>query len=201
MSEKEKYVPAISKDKTCIDPVSGLVIRDCVLNDSGNISGFIDTENGPEKALYNCVKNTWVFGGKNISKSCLIDLGDRTLTERQEIGRKGGIATREKREKQKSLNDIARAMLDKALTEKQAKKLSGDNSDIIDLAGEDLTVGALLVARGIVGALDGSFKWYEAITATAGYAPKKEIDINADIMTDADRELLALVEKRTAKTG
>ena len=49
----------------------------------------------------------------------------------------------------------------------------------------------------IQGALNGSFKCFEAVRDTAGFKPKNEVELNADIMTDADK---ALIDK-ALKTG
>ena len=42
----------------------------------------------------------------------------------------------------------------------------------------------------------GSYKHYETLRDTAGFKPKDEVGITADIMTDADRSLLDKVSGR-----
>ena len=54
----------------------------------------------------------------------------------------------------------------------------------------DDSVGSVMIGAMIQGALNGSFKCAEFVRDTAGYKPKNEVEISADIMTDADRSLI-----------
>lgn len=93
-------------------------------------------------------------------------------------------------------------MLDKKVTEEQAKKMLNVPvlPDSVDI--DNLTIGSLMIAKGIESAfLDGSFRWAEFVRDTAGYKPKNEVSIDADITTDADRSLMEKVSKRLEKSG
>ena len=93
-------------------------------------------------------------------------------------------------------------MLDKKVTEEQAKRMLQVDvlPDSIDI--DNLTIGSLMIAKGIESAfLDGSFRWAEFVRDTAGYKPKNEVSIDADITTDADRSLMEKVSKRLEKTS
>ena len=54
----------------------------------------------------------------------------------------------------------------------------------------DNSYGSLILAAMAQGAKNGSFKCAEFLRDTAGYKPKNEVEISADIMTDADRSLI-----------
>lgn len=195
-SYKADY-PEINRDNKVILE-NGLVIYDCTKTDKG-IKGFVDdTENQiTEKAYYNASKFTWYFGTSNIKRGNLIPLSERNKTERMEIIKNSKIKAKENREKAKSLNDIAKAMLDTKLNDKQIKKLLGVDTLPEFIDSDNTTVGSLLIVRGLESALvDKNFKWAEFVRDTAGYKPKNEVDISADIMTDADRQLMENIQKR-----
>lgn len=190
--------PVINENNEIIINES-LTIINCELQDNGNIKGYRSDNN--KKALYVLKDNKWLYGS-NIGFNNLISLKDRTESERLEIIQKSHQKARENRQQQKSLNDIAKAMLDKKVTEEQAKKMLSVDvlPDSVDI--NNLTIGSLMIAKGIESAfLDGSFKWAEFVRDTAGYKPKNEVAIDADITTDADRSLMEKVSKRLEKSG
>lgn len=193
-----EIIPTInSNNEIVIDDT--LTIINCYTDDNNNIWGYRSDNN--QKAKYSIKHNKW-FYGKNIGTSNLIDLSDRTESEKMEIIQKSRIKAKENREKQKTLNDIAKAMLDKKVTEEQAKRMLSVDvlPDSVDI--DNLTIGSLMIAKGIESAfLDGSFKWAEFVRDTAGYKPKNEVSIDADITTDADRSLMEKVLKRLEKSG
>ena len=157
--------------------------------DNGDIKGI--SEEG-KKALYKFDNNTWYFGS-DISKLNLVNLSLRTKEERQRIGSLGAKKRDENREAKKNINELAKAMLEQTLTEKQLSSILGDNTTML----LDNSVASAMLGAMIQGALNGSFKCFEAVRDTAGYKPKNEVELNADIMTDADK---ALIDK-ALKTG
>ena len=54
----------------------------------------------------------------------------------------------------------------------------------------DNTYGSLILAAMVQGAKNGSFKCAEFVRDTAGYKPKNEIELQADIMTESDKALI-----------
>lgn len=98
----------------------------------------------------------------------------------------------------KNINELAKAMLEMSLSDKQIDSVLGDSAkDILP----DKSVAAVMLARMIQGACEGSFKCFETVRDTAGYKPKNEVEINADIMTDADRSLVDNLKNRLEKSG
>lgn len=180
--------PSIDDNGVCMSS-DNVKILECVLLDNGDIKGI--SEEG-KKALYKFDNNTWYFGN-DISKLNLVNLSSRTLEERQRIGSMGAKKRDENREARKNINELAKAMLEQTLTEKQLSSILGDNTTML----LDNSVASAMLGAMIQGALNGSFKCFEAVRDTAGFKPKNEVELNADIMTDADK---ALIDK-ALKTG
>lgn len=174
------------------------VITVDVVKDNGDIIGYT-TEN--VKALYKYDSNKWYFG-KDIGKCNLVNLASRTEEERKKLGSLGGLKAKENREQKKDFNNLAKSMLEVALSESQAKKLLSVDELPSFIDTDNLNVGAVMIAKGIQECIEnGSFKWFESIRDTAGYKPKNEMEIQADVMTESDRMLLDKVAKRIEKTS
>ena len=94
------------------------------------------------------------------------------------------------------MREIAKAILEHAMNEAQIDEVLGSSKDLLD---GDKSVMAVLTARMVQEAGKGSYKHYETLRDTAGFKPKDEIGISADIMTDADRELIEKVNRRLEK--
>jgi len=173
--------PCIDDNGICFTD-DNVKILSCVVSDNGNIKGI--TENNV-KALYDYSNNTWYFG-KDISKRNLISLSDRTESERLEIVKKSHEKQRENIEKKKNINELAKAMLELTLNDRQIKAVMGDDTNILP----DDTVASVMIGAMIKSAMAGSFKAFEAVRDTAGYRPKDMLQVEADIMSDADRSLI-----------
>jgi transcriptional regulator NrdR family protein len=167
----------------------GVKILECSLLDNGNIEGYTEDH---KKALYVFDTDSWYFG-RDIGKANLINLRERTEDERLRIIEKANESKRRNIEQKKNFNELAKAMLEQTVTEEQIKAVMGDSSEIL----LDSSVGSVILGAMIKGALNGSFKCAEFVRDTAGYKPKNEVELNADIMTDADK---ALIDK-ALKTG
>lgn len=182
--------PVIDNTGSCYDPVRDIKIYNCKLSDDlTNISGYTD-EGTKAKYIFN--KHKW-FYGKEIRELNLITLADRPKEDRKRIQSLGGKKVQENINKQRSLNDIAKSMLTIELSKKNIQEILGDS---IELLGDDTTAGAVMIAKMIQTACAGSFKAAEFVRDTAGYKPKNELDITADVMTDEDRSLIDKLNKR-----
>jgi hypothetical protein len=179
--------PSIDDNKQCITS-DNVIIYNCVLQDNGNIKGITEDN---IKALYVFDENKWYFG-KDIGYKNLISLSDRSVEDRQRLGSIGGKKAKENRDKKKNINELAKAMLEQVASDKVIRETI-DNPEMMI----DNSYASLLVASMIQSALNGSFKAFEAVRDTAGYKPKNELEIQADIMTDNDK---ALIDK-ALKTG
>ena len=176
--------PCIDSDNVCITK-DGVKVCDCVLNDNGNISGYTEDHT---KALYVFAKDSWYFGRDIGRYNNLVSLADRTEEERKYYGSIGGLKAKENRDAKKNINDLAKAMLEQTLSEKQIKGILGDNTTML----LDNSVASAMLGAMIQGALNGSFKCFEAVRDTAGYRPKdiSQVDLNANVLTDADKSLI-----------
>lgn len=180
--------PVIDSNQSCYDPLRDITIYDCIQSeDRSYISGY--TSDGV-KARYIFSKHKW-FYGKEIREANLISLSDRSIEDRKRLGSLGGIKAKENREQKKNFNELAKAMLEQVVSNKVISETLDDTDMMLDN-----TYGSLILAAMIQGAKNGSFKCAEFIRDTAGYKPKNEVELNADIMTDADRSLIDKLNKR-----
>ena len=182
--------PVIDNTGCCYDPVNDTKIYNCVLSDDLRfISGY--TEEGT-KARYSFEYHKWYYGA-DIKKLYLVPFNKRDPEEAKLIQSMGGKTTQANINNQRSLNDIAKRMLNSVLTKNQVDEILGD---AVNLLGEDRSAGSVMIAKMIQTAMAGSFKAAEFVRDTAGYKPKNEVDISADIMTDEDRSLIDKLNKR-----
>lgn len=183
ISEDQNIIvrPSIDSDNICISD-NGTKILDCKLSENGDIKGITEDN---IKALYVYSDNVWLFG-KDIGHKNLISLSDRSVEDRKRLGSIGGLKAKENREARKNINELAKAMLEQTVTEKQIKSVLGDDTTML----LDNSVASVMLGAMIKSALNGSFKAFEAVRDTAGYKPKNEIELNADIMTENDKALI-----------
>ena len=184
--------PVINSNNTIIDPNTDTLILDCVLQDNGDIKGHTEDNT---KVLYKYSDNKFYYG-RDIGSANLINLKQRTVDERLAIIAKANESKRANNEKKRNLKEIAKALLEYSTGERQKKQILGEN--YAETFGELETNGEVMLARMILGAMDGSFKCAEFVRDTAGEKPKNEVEVSADIMTDADRALIEKLEKRTS---
>ena len=123
----------------------------------------------------------------------LIMLGERTLEERHILATNAGKRSGEVRQQQKHMKEIAKKLLAHDMDRAQIEEALGTAQDLLD---GDKTVAAVLTVRMIQEAAKGNYKAFETLRDTAGYKPKDEVDITADIMTEADRSLVDKVSSR-----
>lgn len=182
--------PVIDNTGCCYDPETETKIYNCKVTDDLNyITGF--TEDGV-KARYSYNDHKWYYG-HDIAKLFLIPFNKLDPAEHKALSSKGGHKNQENIQSKRTLNDIAKNMLNAVISESQIDEILGDSKSLI---GDDNSAGAVMIAKMIQTAMAGSFKAAEFVRDTAGYKPKNEVDISADIMTDEDRSLLAKIDKR-----
>lgn len=182
--------PVIDSTGCCYDTENNIKIYNCTLSDNlDSISGY--TEEG-KKAKYFFDHHKWYYGN-DISKLYLVPFNKIDPDKHKELASKGGKHTQEQLHNKRTLNDIAKTMLECALSEAQVNEILGDAANLI---GEDRSAGAVMIAKMIQTACAGSFKAAEFVRDTAGYKPQQQVSIEADIMTDADRSLLEKIDKR-----
>ena len=148
--------------------------------DNDRVKNSSDSQNKDDKGKRNGIDN-------------LIPFNQRTEEQQREIAKMGGKASGEARKKKRDMREVAKAILEHAMNEAQIDEVLGSSKDLLD---GDKSVMAVLTARMVQEAGKGSYKHYETLRDTAGFKPKDEIGISADIMTDADRELIEKVNRR-----
>ena len=151
--------------------------------DNDSIIHASDSQNKDDKGKRNGIDN-------------LIPFNQRTEEQQREIAKMGGKASGEARKKKRDMREVAKAILKHAMNDEQIDEVLGSSKDLLD---GDKSVMAVLTARMVQEAGKGSYKHYETLRDTAGFKPKDEIGISADIMTDADRELIEKVNRRLEK--
>lgn len=174
--------PSIDPDNnTCVDSDNNIIYNCVVDPDTNNIKGITDNK---IKALYVYSDNTWLYG-KDISKLNLVNLADRTIEERRQLGSIGGKKAKENRDQKKNFNELAKALLEMTVSDRVVKETLEDPDSMIDNS-----YGSLILAAMAQGAKNGSFKCAEFLRDTAGFKPKNEIELQADVITEADRSLI-----------
>ena len=184
----------ITPDK---DNITGSVNNsgiDSPVNDSDNNAVNADNTSPDNDSLNNSSESEKKdVNGKYDGRANLIPFNKLSEEEQKEIRSKGGKASGEARRKKRDMREVAKAILEHAMNEAQIDEVLGSSKDLLD---GDKSVMAVLTARMVQEAGKGSYKHYETLRDTAGFKPKDEIDISADIMTDADRELVEKVNRR-----
>lgn len=121
-----------------------------------------------------------------------------TLEEQEKqraICKKGFEVMQEKRLQKKSMNELAKSLLNQSVSKDKARTLIGDAVDLIP--EDEITLSQVLNVCMVRETVDrGNVKAYEAIRDTAGFSPKQQIEISADIMTDSDRLLIDKISSR-----
>ena len=182
--------PVIDNTGCCYDPVRDIKIYSCVLSEEDQtISGYTDEGT---KAKYIPDKHKWFYGNE-ISRLNFIPMNERSEEERKLITSKGGKARWDKERNKRTLNDIAKELLDRSMSDKSISEILGDSREIL---GEDNTVSAVMMVKMIQQAMAGNHKAAEFVRDTAGYKPKDQVDISADIITEEDRSLMDKLQKR-----
>ena len=184
----------ITPDK---DNITGSVNNsgiDSPVNDSDNNAVNADNTSPDNDSLNNSSESEKKdVNGKYDGRANLIPFNKLSEEEQKAIRSKGGKASGEARRKKRDMREVAKAILEHAMNEAQIDEVLGNSKELLD---GDKSVMAVLTARMVQEAGKGSYKHYETLRDTAGFKPKDEIGISADIMTDADRELVEKVNRR-----
>ena len=185
--DKDNITGAVNNsgnDSAVNDSDNNAVNADNTLPDNDSLNNSSESENKDDKEVFDSSSNLIPFGSER---------DNRSKEEVREINARGGRKSGETRRKQRDMREIAKAILEHAMNEDQIEEVLGSSKDLLD---GDKSVMAVLTARMVQEAGKGSYKHYETLRDTAGFKPKDEGGITADIMTDADRSLLDKVSGR-----
>lgn len=120
-------------------------------------------------------------------------VSDDQLTEEErqrqhDIRSKGGKASQAKIAKRRSMKEDLEQLLNCKMDREQTENLLGDDIEMLD---DDFSVQRVMLVRAMQTAMqDGNAKLLEFIRNTVGDAPKTEISLDADIITESDKRLL-----------
>lgn len=116
--------------------------------------------------------------------------------EKRELHVQGGkTRAQEKRDRKTLKDDLLKVLKSTELTKRLARE---SNSDVlIELAQDkNVTVQDLVTVSALIQIVQGSPKMFELVRDTIGEKPKDDIQINADIVTSADRKLIENLRNR-----
>jgi hypothetical protein len=120
-------------------------------------------------------------------------MSERTPEERRKYGSIGGKKNGETMERRRNMQECMRALLEITTSKDKAREKLGD---IADLASENPTLMELVGLAQLREAQDGNTKAAEFVRDTAGYKPVERQEINAEIMSEADRALMEQIAQR-----
>lgn len=123
---------------------------------------------------------------------------DLTPEERERQNALRSLAGKKRSEnirKNKSMKEDALRLLNTLIDRQDAVRLIGEGAKYIP--EDELTFqNILLMSAYKIATEDGNAKLFEFLRDTAGYKPKDEVSVEADIMTDSDRALIDKMSRR-----
>lgn len=122
--------------------------------------------------------------------------------ERREIQQAGGAASGETRRARRSLKETCQMIADLSLSSKDALTDEGAQriaEQIEQQTGKPCTIYEAMAAAQAVQAMAGNVKAFVAFRDSAGDKPADQMEITAEAVTDADRELMQNIQKRLQK--
>jgi len=155
-----------------------------------------------EKSLYNKIINGEIEpegrqkGWKNLEKR--VSFNQMTPEKRKEVCRKGAEAVRKLHGEKKT----AKQSLEQILTLKATDEiiagadLEPEIAERLRRDNPDATLYDLIQLVAVGRAVGGNMKAYELIRDTYGDKPIDRVEVQAEIMTDKDRELLHKISAR-----
>lgn len=117
--------------------------------------------------------------------------------KRKEIQQKGAAVSNERQAKRRSIRDICETLLalelpnKAAITDDEAREMA---VKMAEATGKPVTVYDAIVCAQTAAAMQGNTKAAEYIRDSAGDKPGENVRLDADIMTEGDRKLLAKLQ-------
>lgn len=133
---------------------------------------------------------------KNPKYHGIIPINKQPEEIRKEYKARSDKARTENAKRRRTAKEILEVMLSKTVDEEYIDdKLGEDKKRLIDKDHKD--VYSVMIARIIQEANKGNVKAFDSVRDTAGDKPGETVDINANLITDADRALMEKLAKRT----
>lgn len=117
--------------------------------------------------------------------------------KRKEIQQKGAAVSNERQAKRRSIRDICETLIalelpnKAAITDDEARAMAEKMSEA---TGKPVTVYDAIACAQAAAAMQGNTKAAEYIRDSAGDKPGENVRLDADIMTEGDRKLLAKLQ-------
>ena len=117
--------------------------------------------------------------------------------KRKEIQQKGAAVSNERQAKRRSIRDVCETLLalelpnKAAITDDEAREMA---EKMAQATGKPVTVYDAIVCAQTAAAMQGNTKAAEYIRDSAGDKPGENVRLDADIMTEGDRKLLAKLQ-------
>lgn len=124
---------------------------------------------------------------------------EREPEELREMARTGQQKGTETQRQRRTLKEICQAIAElplsstEALSDETAQEIAAQTAA---QTGKPCTIYEAMAAAQAVQAMAGNVKAFVAFRDSAGDKPADQVELTAETMTDADRELLANVQKR-----
>ena len=122
----------------------------------------------------------------------LVSLANRTMEERREIGRKGGLKNGERLRARKNARELLSDILAQNMTDTQIEEILGSASDLL---GDNKTAYNVMMVKALQVAMTGDVKGLAFVRDTVGDAPVNKQETNVSI-TDSDKALIDTVRQR-----
>ena len=122
--------------------------------------------------------------------------------EKRKLQQAGGAASGETRRARRSLEETCQMIADLSLSSKDALTDEGAQriaEQIEQQTGKPCTIYEAMAAAQAVQAMAGNVKAFVAFRDSAGDKPADQMEITAEAVTDADRELMQNIQKRLQK--
>lgn len=128
--------------------------------------------------------------GKERRLANLKPIHSLTDEEKHNLAVMGGKARGKQQQQQKTMRETMLTLLKTKVSRETAEKYLGEDAEA--LSDEDLTCQGIMSAKMWKEAsLNGNAKAAEFVRDTSGQRPKDIIEVSAEIMTEADRSLIA----------
>ncbi len=116
--------------------------------------------------------------------------------EHSELSRRGALKTAEIKRQKRTMKESALSILELSVKREEAETITS-NPELIEKLPEDLQLQDLMnlsLAKEVIE--NGNARAYEALRDTSGQRPKDQVEIEADITTEADRVLMLALKNR-----
>lgn len=128
----------------------------------------------------------------------LVPFNKLTKEKQREIASAGGKKSGEVRHKRKTAAQLLADILARELSSDQIDEILGNAANLL---GEDKSAYNVMNVKALQCAMSGDTKAMQFVRDTVGDKPVEQQQITTDVMTDADRALIAKVQKRIGETS